>query len=313
MVEAGILPAVFVVDHDPNSLAVLLSDLSRRFGNDFTLRGETSPERAVVTLHEMAAVHAPVALVLVDDADSAFLALAHELYPRAKRVLLIDRDYSSRSPAVQAMALGQVDYHIVRPWADEEAMYGAMSDYLSSWTSEQEPNFELFRIVAADGDSRVVQLRDVMTRFSMPFGFYAVESEGRTAAAGRSRARREPSTGRDSLRRPGDHRPDLVRPRPCHRRQRQERRGDLPGRDRWRRAGGFDGSRLRRVGGARHRVARTSDLGRAGRHEPADQELPRISARHQRWRAHGANLRAGVADGSAHRLRAASRRARTAW
>ena len=52
-----------------------------------------------------------------------------------------------------------------------------MSEYLSSWTSEQEPNFELFRIVAAEGDSRVLQLRDVMTRFSMPFGFYAVESE----------------------------------------------------------------------------------------------------------------------------------------
>jgi thioredoxin reductase (NADPH) len=44
----------------------------------------------------------------------------------------------------------------------------------------QEPNFEEFRIVAAEGDSRLPQLRDVMTRFSMPFGFYASES-----AAGR--------------------------------------------------------------------------------------------------------------------------------
>jgi thioredoxin reductase (NADPH) len=56
-------------------------------------------------------------------------------------------------------------------------MYRAMSEYLSSWTGDQEPNFEEFRIVAAEGDSRVLQLRDVMTRFSMPFGVYAVESE----------------------------------------------------------------------------------------------------------------------------------------
>jgi thioredoxin reductase (NADPH) len=35
----------------------------------------------------------------------------------------------------------------------------------------------MFRIVAAEGDSRVLQLRDVMTRFSMPFGFYAVDGE----------------------------------------------------------------------------------------------------------------------------------------
>ena len=125
----------------------------------------------------MAAANEPVALLLVDDAASEFLARAHELHPRAKRVLLVDRDYSSTSPAVQAMALGRADYHIVRPWADDEMMYRAMSEYLSSWTREQEPNFEMFRIVAAEGDSRVLQLRDVMTRFSMPFGFYAVERE----------------------------------------------------------------------------------------------------------------------------------------
>ena len=76
------------------------------------------------------------------------------------------------------MALGHADYHIVRPWADDEMLYGAMSEYLSSWTKEQDvPNFELFRIVAEEGDSRVLQLRDVMTRFSMPFGFYPVEGE----------------------------------------------------------------------------------------------------------------------------------------
>ena len=34
-----------------------------------------------------------------------------------------------------------------------------------------------FKKGAEEGDSSVVQLRDVMTRFSMPFGFYPVESE----------------------------------------------------------------------------------------------------------------------------------------
>ena len=45
-----LLPVLFVVDHDPNSLEVLLSDLSRRFGNDFAVRGETSPEAALAAL-----------------------------------------------------------------------------------------------------------------------------------------------------------------------------------------------------------------------------------------------------------------------
>jgi thioredoxin reductase (NADPH) len=171
-------PVLFVVDHDASSLRELLADLSRRFGNDFTVKGDGSPEAALVALQEIASADEPVALLLVDDSSSDFLARAHELHPRAKRVLLVDRDYSSTSPAVQAMALGRADYHIVRPWSDDEMMYGAMSEYLSSWAKEQDvPNFELFRIVAEEGDARVLQLRDVMTRFSMPFGFYPVEGD----------------------------------------------------------------------------------------------------------------------------------------
>jgi thioredoxin reductase (NADPH) len=170
-------PVLFVLDHDPNSLDVLVDDLERRFGHDFAVRGDSSPEAALAALKAMAKANDAVALLLVEDNASDFLARAHELHPRAKRVLLVDRDYSSTSPAVQAMTLGRADYHIVRPWADDESMYGAMSEYLSSWTSEQGPGFELFRVVGEEGDPRVRELRDVMTRFSMPFGFYPAESD----------------------------------------------------------------------------------------------------------------------------------------
>ena len=78
---------------------------------------------------------------------------------------------------MQAITLGRADYHIVRPWVDDEMMYRAMSEYLAAWMREQEPNFELFRIVASEGDRRVPLVRDVMTRFSMPFRFYPIESE----------------------------------------------------------------------------------------------------------------------------------------
>ncbi len=124
-------PVLFVVDRDPDSLALMLSDLSGRFGKDFTVMGETAPEAALAALGEMAAAGEPVALLLVGHTASDFLARAHELHPRAKRVLLVDRDYSSTSPAVQAMTLGRADYHIVRPWSDDEVMYGAITEYLS--------------------------------------------------------------------------------------------------------------------------------------------------------------------------------------
>ena len=170
-------PVVFALDHDRRSLETLLSALSRRFGNDFTVTGDTSPRGALGTLEGMAAVGEQVALLLVDDLTSDFLDCAHNLHPSAKRVFLVDRKYRSASPAVQAMALGRVDYHVVRPWADDETLFRAMSEYLASRRREQEPRFEEFRIVAAEGDSRALQLRDVMTRFSMPFGFYPSDSE----------------------------------------------------------------------------------------------------------------------------------------
>ena len=170
-------PVLFVLDDDPTSLDVLFSDLTRRFGNNFTVRGGTSPETALCTLEQMADADAAVALFLVNQDATEFLTRAHQLHPRAKRALLVDRDYSATSPAVPAITLGNADYHIVRPWMDDEMIYRAMSEYLSAWTREQEPSFELFRIVAAPGDRKVPLLRDVMTRFSMPFGFYALDSE----------------------------------------------------------------------------------------------------------------------------------------
>jgi thioredoxin reductase (NADPH) len=170
-------PILFVLDQDPTSLRVLLADLTRRFGNDFSIRGDHSPDAALGALRVMANAGEDVALLLVDDAASDFLRRAHELYPSARRVLLVDRDYSATSPAVQAIALGRADYHLVQPWAGDEMLYGAMSEFLASWTNEREPNFEQFRIVAEDGDPHVLQLRDVMSRFSIPFGFHAVGSE----------------------------------------------------------------------------------------------------------------------------------------
>ena len=173
----GDLPVLLVVDLDQNSLDVIVADLARRFGRDFSVIGRSSSEAAVDTLCAIAAAGQSVALALVDDSASDILPRLHELHPRAKRVLLVDRDYSSTSPAVQAMALGRADYHLVRPWADNEVMFEAMGGYLSSWTREHKPNFETFRIVASEHDPRLPRVRDVFSRFNLPFAFYSSDSD----------------------------------------------------------------------------------------------------------------------------------------
>lgn len=156
---------------------MLLADLTRRFGRAFTVRGAGSADAALVAVRDLAQAGESLALLLVDDESIDVLTRAHKLYPRAKRVLLVDRDYSSTSPAVQAIALDRADYHIVRPWVDDEMLYRAMSEFLSSWTRDQEPTFELFRVVAAKDDSSVHQVCDVMARFNLPFALYPAEEE----------------------------------------------------------------------------------------------------------------------------------------
>jgi thioredoxin reductase (NADPH) len=164
-------------EHHRSPRDALRSALTRRFGNDLRVTGATSTPVALRALEEMAAAGQPVALLLVDDLAPEFLDSAHQLHPLAKRVFVVDRDYRFASPAVQAMTLGRVDYHVVRPWADDESLFRAISEYLAAWTREQKPKFEEFRIIAPEGDTRALQLRDVMTRFSMPFGFYPSEEE----------------------------------------------------------------------------------------------------------------------------------------
>jgi thioredoxin reductase (NADPH) len=171
------MPVLFVVDRNPGSRSALLDGLAHRFGRDFDVHGAATPGSALGALRALAATGQEVALLFVDPSSHAVLPGAHRLHPGAKRVLLVDRDYTRESPAVQAMTLGEADFHIVRPWGDAESMYRIVSDYLSAWRREREPDFEEFRIVAAAGDPRAARVRDVMSRFSMPFGSYAAEGE----------------------------------------------------------------------------------------------------------------------------------------
>ena len=94
---------LFVIDDDAGTVHALREDLARRFGQDFRIMGETSAAAGLAVLRDLAERREPVALLIVDHDLSGmpgvdFLARAHELHPLAKRVLLVERDYSAREP-----------------------------------------------------------------------------------------------------------------------------------------------------------------------------------------------------------------------
>ena len=95
----------------------------------------------------------PVALMIADERMSGmtgveFLTRAHARHPMAKRILLVERNYTAANPIVPAMALGQIDYHLAKPWFPERGLYPAVSEFLASWADSGCDDFTLFRIVA---------------------------------------------------------------------------------------------------------------------------------------------------------------------
>jgi thioredoxin reductase (NADPH) len=175
-------PALFVLDDDAGVAHALRDDLSRRFGEDFRVLAETSAAAALTTLRSLADDGQPVALLIVDHdmaemPGAQFLARAHQLHPLAKRVLLVERDYSARSPVVQAMMLGQADYHLSKPWMLEQDLYREISEFLADWAKGQAAGFELFQVIGARQDRGTHELRELLTRFNVPFAFHEADTE----------------------------------------------------------------------------------------------------------------------------------------
>jgi thioredoxin reductase (NADPH) len=175
-------PVLLVIDDDAGVVLALRGDLSRRFGQDFRVLGEASAAAGLATLRRLAEQGDQVALLIVDHHMSEmpgldFLARAHDLHPSAKRVLLVERDYSVRSPVVQAMTLGQADYHLTKPWMLEQDLYREVGEFLAEWAKDQEAGFDLFTIIGDLTDRGTNELRELLIRFNVPFRFVSAGSE----------------------------------------------------------------------------------------------------------------------------------------
>ncbi len=175
-------PVLFAIDDDEGVAQALHDDLDRRFCEDFRVIAESSARAGLATLSQLAADREPVALLIVDHdmpemRGVDFLARAHVMHSLAKRVLLVERDYSVRSPVVQAMTLGEADYHITKPWLLEPDLYLVVAEFLADWAKDQQAGFDLFRVVGHPRNPGTHDLRDLLTRFNVPFRFDDADSE----------------------------------------------------------------------------------------------------------------------------------------
>jgi thioredoxin reductase (NADPH) len=180
-------PIILIVDDDVEALRSLADALSRRYAADYQIAAEHTPQEALERLDEMRRRGAEVALILADQwmpeqPGVEFLGWAHDLHPYAKRCLLIAYgDVAVGGVVVRAMALRQIESYFLQPWGDpEQWLYPAIGELLGQWARENRPAFAMAQIVGDPVSARVTELKDLLSRNSVPFGLVAADSdEGR--------------------------------------------------------------------------------------------------------------------------------------
>jgi thioredoxin reductase (NADPH) len=178
-------PTLVVVDDEDASRAALARELTTRYGTDYTIVVESSPVRALQRLRDLGAAAEEVAVILaaqemVEMPGATFLATAHEIHPRARRGLLITpaQNLVARRATVQACALGYADYFLIKPvQTPDERFHRAVTEFLDEWWRLRGSTFELIRVVGEERSPRSHEIRDLLQRHDLPYGFYASESE----------------------------------------------------------------------------------------------------------------------------------------
>jgi thioredoxin reductase (NADPH) len=184
-------PCFVLVSEDAPRLEALAGHLKRRYEADYQVVSTASASDALAMLADLGHTGAEVALLIADERLAQmpavdFLARAHELHRRAKRVLLNRRgDWSPSHPTVRALAQGKIDYHLWGPWSagrrpgtgrgfrfwHPPVLYGAVNEFLAAWEKSREPSLPAFRIVGQAHSPRAHRLRDVLSRVGILYQF----------------------------------------------------------------------------------------------------------------------------------------------
>ena len=167
--------------------------IARRYGSDYRVLGFVSAHDA---LRELAAIKDrgdDVALIIADQwmpemTGSELLQRAHELHPEAQRALLVGwGDTRANETILQGCAFGVLDNYILKPWTPEEVhLYPVVGEFLADWSRTHRPRLELVRVIAQDPSPRSSELRDLLERNGIPYGYYRAGSEPAAEILGRA-------------------------------------------------------------------------------------------------------------------------------
>ena len=170
------------------SLTITEQELRKRYGRDYRVLARQSAAAALDELRRLKEAGQPVALILADQimpemAGADFLGEARAIDPVAKRVMLVSwGDRSAPQAILTGCAVGQIEFFITKPWhtAPDERFHREVAGFLYEWSRLQRPVYEAVRLVGERWAPRSHELRDLLGRNGVAYGFYDADSdEGR--------------------------------------------------------------------------------------------------------------------------------------
>lgn len=177
-------PVIFVVDAGAESFPRIEYALRRRYGFDYRVICETSAIWGMKRLRDLRAGGEEVALVLADQwmpdiTGAEFLARASQLFPTAKRAVLVDwGDRTTQEPVLRAMTLGHIDYYVNKPERPgDEHFHKMVAEFIYDWAKEHRPVFAEIRMVGERWSARSHELRDILGRNGVLYEFHAADTE----------------------------------------------------------------------------------------------------------------------------------------
>ena len=169
--------------HDSRTRDRVEEELRKRYGADYQVIRTGSVEEALDVLSQLHDDQRQVSLVLADQwlpeaTGTELLARARHIHPAARRVLLITwGDQASTEPILRATVLGDIDAYVVKPGTPpDEHFHRFVTEQLDEWGRSNLPGLEVVRVIGEEWAARSHELRELLGRNGIPFGFYPADS-----------------------------------------------------------------------------------------------------------------------------------------
>ena len=183
-------PVVLLVDSSPTRGSVE-AELRKRYAADYQIMTAGSAAQALSVLDQLRDAQRQVSLVLADPylpdaAGTELLAQVRQRHPAARRALLVTwGDPRSMEAVVEGTVLGDLDAYLVKPRAaPDEYFHRVLTEQLGEWGRSNLPQSDVVSVVAEEWAPRSHELRELLGRNGVPFGFHPAGSpEGQRVLA----------------------------------------------------------------------------------------------------------------------------------